>query len=115
LSHALRSAIADPDVSVAISLASFWEMTVKHRKGKLPLPVPFDEDPSAAFQEWCARALIDIVPIEAAFIAQAAKLENAPEDPFDRLIAATAIVRGEALVSADGKLAAIVGLTVIQV
>lgn len=115
LKEPLRSAIADPAIPVSVSISSFWEMTIKHRKGKLPLPAPFDVDPVAAFEGWCERGVIDILPIAPRHIAAAMALDWPHDDPFDRLIAATAIVENEELVTSDKELAACPGVRVIKV
>jgi PIN domain nuclease of toxin-antitoxin system len=111
---ALAPALADPGRYLAVSLASFWEMSLKHRKGRLPLPAPFTDDAAGAFEGWCDRGLIEIVPIKAAHIARAAGLEGAPEDPFDRLIAATALEQALPMVTADRSLFAIPDLRVVR-
>lgn len=111
----LLARLKDPDEVRLISIASFWEMTIKHRKGKLPLPAPFDVDPVAAFEGWCARAVIDILPIGPRHIAAAMALDWRHDDPLDRLIAATAIVENEELVTSDKELAACPGVRVIKV
>ena len=43
----MRAAIADPAIPVKLSIVSFWEMAIKHRKGKLPLPAPFADGSGA--------------------------------------------------------------------
>ncbi len=35
---AVRSAVSDPAHEVYVSTASIWEITLKHRVGRLPLP-----------------------------------------------------------------------------
>jgi len=109
----LREAIADANIEIKMSVASFWELTIKHRRGKLPLPHPFSIDPAAAVEQWCARAAIDLVPIQARHVGQAMNLAFAHDDPFDRLIAATAIAENLELVTSDRRFAACPGLRVI--
>jgi len=47
--------------------------------------------------------LVAVMPLTSAIAAAAARLpEGFPRDPFDRMIAATAIVHGAPLVTADG-------------
>ena len=40
LSAAFSAAIRDPNNEVFLSVVSFWEISVKHGLGKLPLPQP---------------------------------------------------------------------------
>jgi len=39
--------ISDPGVSLFASVASIWEVAIKHRMGKLVLPCPIEEWPGA--------------------------------------------------------------------
>ena len=111
----LRAAIADPTIPVKLSIVSFWEMAIKHRKGKLPLPAPFSEDPALALEHWCARAVIDIVPLEPRHIARAMRLDFPHDDPFDRLIAAVALTEDQELVTSDKRFALCRDLRVLRV
>jgi PIN domain nuclease of toxin-antitoxin system len=111
----LRAAIADPTIPVKLSIVSFWEMAIKHRKGKLPLPAPFAEDPALALEHWRARAVIDLVPLEPRHIARAMRLDFPRDDPFDRLIAAVALTEDQELVTSDKRFALCVGLRVLLV
>lgn len=107
--------LRDPDEHRRLSIFSFWEMAIKHRKGKLPLPAPFAEDPALALEHWCARAVIDLVPLEPRHIARAMRLDFPHEDPFDRLIAAVAMVEDQELVTSDKRFALCKGLRVLLV
>ena len=40
LSPSARAAYADRDNAIFVSVASLWEIIVKNRLGKLPLPMP---------------------------------------------------------------------------
>lgn len=111
----LRAAIADPSVPVKLSMVSFWEMAIKHRKGKLPLPAPFADDPALALEHWCARAAIDVLPIQARHIVCAMKLEFPGEVLFERLIAGTAIAEDMELVTGDARFSLCPGLRVLKV
>lgn len=111
----LSAVIANPALPLKLSLASFWELTIKHRKGKLPMPAPFSSDPRKAIENWAARAGIDLVEISIEHIAQAMKLKFDHDDPFDRIIAATALVEKMELVTSDRSFAACPGLKLVQV
>lgn len=111
----MRAAIADPSVPVKLSIASFWEMAIKHRKGRLPLPAPFSVDPALALQHWCARAVIDVIALEPRHIGRAMSLAFPNDDPFDRLIAATALTEDEELVTSDARFSLCPDLRVLKV
>jgi len=115
LKKPLHAAIADPSIEVKLSVASFWEMTIKHRKGKLPLPSAFSTDALHTIEQWCARAAIDLLPISARHVSHAMNLAFAREDPFDRIIAATALTENLELVTGDRRFAACPGLRVLTV
>lgn len=115
LSAAMHEAIADPTVPVSVGLVSFWEICIKHRKGKLPMPSPFADVPYEAFERWCERAAIDILPIAPIHIERAMRMSFAHDDPFDRLIAATALVEDQELVTSDTRFLTCAGLRVLQV
>ncbi len=111
----IMSRLRDPDEQRSLSIVSFWEMSIKHRKGKLPLPAPFATDPTLALEHWCARAVIDVVPLEPRHIACAMSLAFLHDDPFDRLIAATAIIEDQELVSSDARFSLCPGLRLLKV
>lgn len=107
--------LRDSDEYRSTSIASFWEICIKHRKGKLPMPEPFSQAPVEAFERWCARAVIDILPIAPRYIERAMRLNFPHYDPFDRLIAATALVEDQELVTSDARFRSCAGLRVLQV
>jgi len=77
-----------------ISVASIWEVAIKHRIGKLSIdPVTFRDHSLAV-----GGALLEIKDAHA---IETAKLPGIHEDPFDRLIIAQARVEGVAVVSSD--------------
>lgn len=115
LKKPLAAALSNPAIPLKLSLASFWELTVKHRKGKLPLPTPFAANPTKALEQWCGRLNVQPLPISARYIGQAMTLHFAHNDPFDRLIAATAIAEDLELVTSDKEFGACRGLRVIEV
>jgi PIN domain nuclease of toxin-antitoxin system len=97
LSSRAREAFADPANEALLSAASAWEIAVKHRLGRLPLPAPPDDFVPAQ------RAAHGIEPLavdeEAAL--HVAKLPDLHRDPFDRLLVAQALVGGFVVVTPD--------------
>jgi PIN domain nuclease of toxin-antitoxin system len=65
LSTTLREVIAQPDQEVFVSAASIWEMTTKHRLGRLPLLCAQPEDlPDLVLSQ--NMALMPMLPAHAA-------------------------------------------------
>lgn len=92
-----QSVILDPANMRWVSPISLLEIAIKNRLGKLPLPDPF----AVMFPASLHAADIHILPLETDHIELLTTLPLHHRDPFDRLIAATALVEGLALVSAD--------------
>jgi PIN domain nuclease of toxin-antitoxin system len=98
LSAAALAAINDPANERWLSPSSLVEIALKVRLNKLRLTAPF----AVLFPAQLTANRIRLWPIEAAHAAALATLPLHHRDPFDRLIAATALVEGLTLVSADG-------------
>lgn len=84
---------------VAVSAISFWECEMLHSAERLKLP----QSPSQWRAELLAASLIEI-PIDGEIAMLSVRLNLAHKDPADRLIAATAIIKNAALLTADSKL-----------
>lgn len=95
LSAAADAAIADPANSVHVSAASAWEITTKHRLGKLPGAALVAADVAAQI---AAEGFVAL-PVTVAHAQQAGALAGAHKDPFDRMLIAQALLEGMALVS----------------
>lgn len=97
LSLAATSAIESEQSELFLCHASVWEITLKHKSGKLPLPdLP---------RHWIPAELqfhaIESVPIHLDAMFLASELPGDHRDPFDRLIAARATLGSFKLVSPD--------------
>ena len=97
LSGAARRMIDDDANSVFVSAASAWEITTKHRIGKLAQAeaVALDVAGSIAGQGFEELA----ITVDDA--ARAGRLPGLHRDPFDRVLIAQALVRDLAIVSVD--------------
>ncbi len=95
LSQAARRAIADDDNDVLVSAVSTWEITTKHRTGKLPAAEPLAEN--------IVRAIglegFGELPITVDEAARAGALPGPLRDPFDRMLIAQALARNLVLLS----------------
>ena len=93
LTDAVTAAVLDADV-VYVSPISVYEVTRKARLGKWPEIVPHIDALVAETETLAA-------PFTRAIAARAGMLTWAHRDPFDRLIAASSIELGCALISKD--------------
>jgi PIN domain nuclease of toxin-antitoxin system len=95
LSRKARKAITDNDCFV--SFASFWEIAIKISLGKLRLPAV----PDRYLPDQMSLNGFEQLEISFRQIMRCAKLPWAHRDPFDRLLAASALRRRISIVSAD--------------
>jgi PIN domain nuclease of toxin-antitoxin system len=87
-----RTLCADPRTSFRLSIASVWEIAIKHAAGRLTLP----EDPLRYVVSRTREDGIVILPIRVEHVCLASQLPRHHGDPFDRLLIAQA--QGENLV-----------------
>ena len=97
LSETVRRTIFDPSVEKLISAATAWEITTKHRLGKLPSADPIASDIPEAIAAQGFREL----PLSVADAARAGALPGPHRDPFDRMLIAQALARDLVLISND--------------
>lgn len=79
-----------------LSVASIWEVAIKHRIGKLSI------DP-VTFRDQSISAGAALLTINDAHAIETARLPSVHEDPFDRLIIAQARTEGLTAVSSDAR------------
>jgi len=98
LSKAVVLEIKSPDNEVAVSVVTFWEISLKFALGKLELTGVKPED----LPDFAKQMNLEILPITA---AEASSFHQLPrlshKDPFDRIIIWQAIQRKMALISKD--------------
>jgi len=98
LSRSVTQKIKSSDNDVAVSVVTFWEISLKFALGKLELSgVEPDELPS--FADQMGFSILPISPSEAASCHKLPRLLH--KDPFDRLIIWQAIQRKMTLISKD--------------
>jgi len=99
LSQPAREAIAAGES--VLSVASYWEVVIKTRKGLLPIPDPVS---------WWTRAAEmlggRVLPIRASHITALAALPDLHRDPFDRILIAQAVSEGLPLITSDQQIGA---------
>ncbi len=95
LPAAAREVIDNPDNSVLVSAASAWEITTKHRLGKLPGADIVAGDVMAAIDDHGFEPLA----ITVAHAERAGRLPGPHRDPFDRMLIAQSLAHDLPLVS----------------
>jgi PIN domain nuclease of toxin-antitoxin system len=95
LSVMARDAITDESNEVFVSAASAWEVTTKHRLGKLPLAGPLAVD---FVREVRAQGFVPLA-ITLEHGQSAGALSGAHRDLFDRMLIAQALNERMALIS----------------
>ena len=91
------SLLEDSQSDLFFSLASIWEITIKHTLGKLKLPAV----PAAIFPAQLQHYGIELIPITLPHILQVCHLPHHHHDPFDRLIIAQAQLLNMPIMSSD--------------
>jgi PIN domain nuclease of toxin-antitoxin system len=109
LSKAARDLLAAPRQSAAISLVTAWEIALLSKRGLLELPLDADT--------FIARAIrhhrLTELPLSRELILRSVGLPDLHNDPFDRILVATARARQITLISKDRKIAQYPGIEVI--
>lgn len=97
LGPAAVAALQDPANELLLSAGTIWELSIKNGLGKLTFSLPF--------RQWMDKAVIDleliVLPITLDHAERQAGLPWHHRDPFDRLLAAQALVESIPLVSVD--------------
>jgi PIN domain nuclease of toxin-antitoxin system len=95
LSQTARDAIADNANEIFLSAASAWEITTKHRLGKLPGAAAVAADVAACI---AGQGFLEL-PISLTHGQKAGSLPGPHRDPFDRMLIAQAMLEDLTLVS----------------
>ncbi len=97
LSVRVRDEFQSPDNEVFLSSVSAWEISVKNKLGKLPLPDPVGQFIST--QRTSHR--IESLSLDERSVFILEKLPELHRDPFDRMLICQAISDGLTLVTPD--------------
>jgi PIN domain nuclease of toxin-antitoxin system len=97
LSPSATAAIAAAANTPLLSIASVWEMAIKAGNRKLKL----DGSVEAFVARHIPGNAFDLLPIDVGHVARVETLPLLHRDPFDRLLAAQALIEDLPLVSAD--------------
>lgn len=102
LSPAARAACRDPANEVFLSALSAWEIAIKYRLGRLPLPEP----PTRYVTSRREFLQVEPLPFDELAAAHEALLPERHRDPFDRGLVAQAILNGLSIVTPDPQISA---------
>jgi PIN domain nuclease of toxin-antitoxin system len=103
LSATARSKISGND-SVHVSVASLWEIAIKHAlRRDRPIGMPISAEQALELFEGSQFRMLPVLPEHALAVA---RLPPARTDPFDRLLVAQARVEQLQLLTADAAVAA---------
>ena len=110
LPKAAREALAD-SAEAFVNPVVVWEIAIKVKTGKLQLPEP----PLRWVEELARRHSLNLERVmpEASVLCAAADLPLLHRDPFDRVLVATAMDRGLALLTSDRVIPTYPGVRVI--
>ena len=95
--RAFRDAIGDPENESFLSVASFWEATVKYKLGKLPLP----QSPELNIPGQRRLHGFDALPGDEASVAKLIGLPKHHQDPFDRMLICQALANDLTIITDD--------------
>lgn len=98
LSAPVAAALMEAQNELFVSVASIWELGIKHQSGKLPGVSPLLDNVDEAMHQLQAQVL----PIALLHARRAATWPSLRRDPFDRMLAAQADVEKLQLTTADG-------------
>lgn len=97
LSLNARNLFVDSANDVYFSVASAWEIIVKPKLGKLPLP----DLPHDFIKNNRIRHRIESLPLDESAVLQLSRLPEYHQDPFDRILVCQAIANGMTILTSD--------------
>jgi PIN domain nuclease of toxin-antitoxin system len=103
LPRSLRDRITSAENDVSVSAATFWEIAIKARLGRIHIDL---EELRAAVNADGFREL----PVQIAHTLRLQELPDHHRDPFDRLLIAQSIADGQRLVTRDESILAYTGV-----
>lgn len=109
LGPAARPLIASTQTQLLVSAASAWEISTKHRLGKLPGADAIVSNLGGVL----ARLRTTELSVSCEHAILAGRLTWHHRDPFDRMLAAQAMIAGVPLVTDDAALRDLPGLATI--
>lgn len=97
LTERARRIIENTDHDILVSIASLWEIAIKHSLGKLKLAQPFEE----IFPHQLEINSLSLLGIRLPHVMRVSGLPFHHRDPFDRLLIAQSLSEEIPILSAD--------------
>jgi PIN domain nuclease of toxin-antitoxin system len=97
LSPRVRRMVADRETTVLVSAATAWELATKHRLGKLDEAIEVVDQ----YEDHLRTLMATEIPITSGHALLAGSLASEHRDPFDRMIAAQAVMLGVPVATRD--------------
>lgn len=94
LGNEAKALIMQRDVQLMVSIASLWEIAIKHRAGKLRAT-------AALVASRLPEADIALLPVKVTHLTAMEQLPMIHRDPFDRLLVAQALVEPARIMTND--------------
>ena len=102
LSERARRLIEDSDNQIFVSVATFWEISIKHALARGgPSDMPISGQTALTYFHEAGYEMLDITPAHTAAVEALPSLHS---DPFDRLLVAQAMTVPLRLVTRDPKI-----------
>jgi PIN domain nuclease of toxin-antitoxin system len=109
-----RAAIIDPENEAFVSVATAWELWLKHAKKPIAGFAAVLDSGAAGFLEAARASRITLLEISLQHCAKAAALPMVHRDPFDRMLIAQAVTNGLTVVTGDPAFSLYKGLRVLE-
>lgn len=100
LSPAARKFIENPNNILLLSVVSVWEIVIKYKLGKLPLP----ESPEIYIPKRLEYYQFQILPVNLSHVLRITHLAPHHSDPFDRLLIAQSQSEKISIITVDKKI-----------
>ncbi|MFN4255231.1 MAG: type II toxin-antitoxin system VapC family toxin [Saprospiraceae bacterium] len=97
LSENAETIIGDPANIIHVSIASIWEIGIKHGLGRLDLPKPFEQ-----LIPDLRKDGFELLPISEVELNLLIRLPNHHRDPFDRMLIAQSLAYSFEIIGRDG-------------
>jgi PIN domain nuclease of toxin-antitoxin system len=108
LPMSIRKRIEAPDYTNFVSLASYWELSIKYSIGRLEFKYSLER-----VFDIIGESGFEILEITPAHFLKTAQLNFHHRDPFDRLLIGQALTEGMPILSKDGMLKKYEGLDIV--
>jgi PIN domain nuclease of toxin-antitoxin system len=101
LSDEARAALIDPANDVFVSVASAWELWIKHARKPMSELAPLLDSGASGFLGAARESGIEVLDITLEHVAAAAALPPVNRDPFDRVLVGQALTDRMTLMTSD--------------